>query len=111
MRGALPVHDEILPERSAARGGRVLNTEGDAFVVEFADPAAAIAWCTEVRDLRSGAPTSARASVRADLGDVAGAAAGLAEAREIAASMGAGATSDLGVMIAEVASHIDARLH
>jgi class 3 adenylate cyclase len=49
MRVALVLHDELFRQVLAEHGGYEVKTEGDAFMVAFASPGAALAWCRDVQ--------------------------------------------------------------
>ena len=49
MRVALVIHDELLRQVLAEHGGYEVKTEGDAFMVAFTTPCAALAWCRDVQ--------------------------------------------------------------
>src|SRR5207302_5713509 len=49
MRGALEIHNELMRRLRAKHGGYEVKTEGDAFMLAFADCPAAVAWCTDVQ--------------------------------------------------------------
>lgn len=45
MRSAIQIHNEVLRRQLANVGGYEVKTEGDAFMVAFATPSAALWWC------------------------------------------------------------------
>ncbi|MBI4866048.1 MAG: AAA family ATPase [Candidatus Wallbacteria bacterium] len=47
MRSAIALHNELFRARLVSHGGYEVKTEGDAFMVAFAAPAAALAWCLD----------------------------------------------------------------
>ena len=49
MRKVLTAHDAILRSHLVRRGGYEVKTEGDAFMVAFSDPNAAVHWCVDVQ--------------------------------------------------------------
>ncbi len=49
MRKVLTAHDAIMRSTLARRAGYEVKTEGDAFMVAFADPNAAVNWCVDVQ--------------------------------------------------------------
>ena len=50
MRGALAIHDTLMRETLEMMGGYEVKTEGDAFMVAFADPLVALQWCLTVQE-------------------------------------------------------------
>jgi predicted ATPase len=49
MRAGLALHDQLMRERLADHHGYEVKTEGDAFMVSFARPQDAVAWCLDVQ--------------------------------------------------------------
>jgi adenylate cyclase len=45
MRSAIQIHNEVLRRQLGIVGGYEVKTEGDAFMVAFATPSAALLWC------------------------------------------------------------------
>jgi len=56
MREALHVHDEVMRQTLAVRGGYEVKTQGDSFMVTFADPDDALHWCLDVQEALLVAP-------------------------------------------------------
>ena len=50
MRVALALHDRVMRDVLAKRGGYEVKTEGDAFMVAFVHPMQAVRWCLEVQE-------------------------------------------------------------
>lgn len=50
MRVALELHDRLMREAIARRGGYEVKTEGDSFMVAFASSVDAVRWCLEVQE-------------------------------------------------------------
>ncbi len=56
MRTALAVHDDVMRATLAARGGYEVKTEGDAFMIAFADPRDAVSWALDAQEALVAAP-------------------------------------------------------